>query len=294
MVSCAETELPDPDLPPHLSGLETGAGEAAAAFSRRYQQAVGPIHARYNAFRVARGCPALPPLAFIGMEADVILVLAPKDLRLRRRHPLPHHVTLLDGCVRQEASWTPPSFPVPPDWPLVYVSFGSLAAMDDDLFRQLIAVFADMPMRLVMNVGTDPRRYGRVPDRMVLGGWFPQPSVIAQADMFLHHGGNNSVGEALYFGVPSLVMPYCWDGHDNATRLRAQGLGLSLARYDWTPAQLRAATADLVTNQRRQYRLSQGALRMQAAEGATVAATKILSAVKQGARPVAGTARHGL
>ncbi len=78
----------------------------------------------------------------------------------------------------------------------------------------------------------------RVPDNVYLGSWFPQPSIVAQADLFIHHGGNNSFCEALYFGVPSLVMPYCWDGHDNAARAETTGTGRRMTRDGWNPAQL--------------------------------------------------------
>ena len=55
---------------------------------------------------------------------------------------------------------------------------------------------------------------------MIIDGWFPQPSVIPQVDAVIHHGGNNSFTECLYFGKPAIIMPYVWDGHDNATRVR--------------------------------------------------------------------------
>ena len=54
---------------------------------------------------------------------------------------------------------------------------------------------------------------------MIIDSWFPQPSVIPQVDAVIHHGGNNSFTECLYFGKPAIIMPYVWDGHDNATRV---------------------------------------------------------------------------
>ena len=72
-------------------------------------------------------------------------------------------------------------------------------------------------------------RYQAVPDNIHLEYWYPQPSVIPQVDLFIHHGGNNSLNEALTFGKPSLVMPYCWDGHDNAQRVEARKLGANTA-----------------------------------------------------------------
>ena len=88
-----------------------------------------------------------------------------------------------------------------------------------------------------------------MPDNVYLDAWFPQPSVVAKCDLFIHHGGNNSFCEALYFGVPSLIMPYCWDGHDNAQRAVETGVGLRLDRASWTPAELSSAIASLLGDQ---------------------------------------------
>ena len=54
----------------------------------------------------------------------------------------------------------------------------------------------------------------------------------------IHHGGNNSFTECLYFGKPAIIMPYVWDGHDNATRVEETGHGFKLDRYDWTDEEL--------------------------------------------------------
>jgi Glycosyl transferases, related to UDP-glucuronosyltransferase len=58
--------------------------------------------------------------------------------------------------------------------------------------------------------------------------------VIPEVDLFIHHGGNNSFNEALYFGKPAIIMPYCWDGLDNAARITDTGYGADLPRYKWT------------------------------------------------------------
>ena len=66
------------------------------------------------------------------------------------------------------------------DGPLVYLSFGSLGAMDVDLIERMIAVFATLPARFIVNVGGFRDAYRAVPDNVYLDAWFPQPSVVAQ------------------------------------------------------------------------------------------------------------------
>ena len=103
---------------------------------------------------------------------------------------------------------------------------------------------------------------------------------MAQSSVFIHHGGNNSFCEALYFGVPSLVMPYCWDGHDNAMRASETGVGRRLPRYDWGDEELAGAIESLVGDTVMRQRLKANSERMNQAAGVTVAARSILDLVK--------------
>ncbi len=77
-----------------------------------------------------------------------------------------------------------------------------------------------------------------VPGNVHLESWYPQPAVIPHVDLFIHHGGNNSFNEALFFGKPAIIMPFCWDGLDNAARIHDTGYGDQLPRYTWTEEQL--------------------------------------------------------
>ena len=115
-----------------------------------------------------------------------------------------------------------------------------------------------------------------MPDNVYLDSWFPQPSVVAKADLFIHHGGNNSFCEALFFGVPSLVMPYCWDGHDNALRAEECRVGLRLDRNDWTPERLCGAINALLADSAMRDRLRANASQMAASPGNERAAEAIL------------------
>lgn len=153
---------------------------------------------------------------------------------------------------------------------------GSLGAIDTDLIGRIIEVFATFPARFFVNVGGFLESYQSVPNNVYLGSWFPQPSIVAQADLFIHHGGNNSFCEALYYGVPSLIMPYCWDGHDNGLRASQTGTGLHMQRDSWTPQQLCDAMTALLNDKNLHDRMAQISAQMTAANGASKAASCIL------------------
>ena len=275
VVSCAETEIPDPNVPPYLSGMAPD-DPSRPAFETAYLTATAPAHERYNQFRQSRGLPPLPAGQFLETSEHLNVLLAPSAIRHRRANPLPaDRFACLEGCVREEARYDPPSLPVN-EGPIVYMSFGSLGAIDTDLISRMIKTFAQLPARFFVNVGGFLENYQNVPDNVYLGSWFPQPSIVEQADLFIHHGGNNSYCEALYFGVPSLIMPYCWDGHDNASRARQTGTGEHMNRADWSAKQLGHMIEGLLSNREMQARLKRISLDMVADPGPSQAALRIL------------------
>lgn len=282
VVSCAETEISDPKVPPYLSGLGDRPGPAWDAFSTRYHREVTQAHRRLNAFLADCGQKPYPAGEFLAMSPHLNLLLSPDIVRFERQKPLdPTTSVYLDGCVRNEAPYSLPTFAAYNDKPLVLTSFGSLGAMDVGMMQRMIDVFAGLPYRFVVNVGPWRDQYGAVPDNVMIESWFPQPSLVEKSSVFIHHGGNNSFCEALYFGVPSLVMPYCWDGHDNAARADETGVGRRLARYDWTDSELAGTIESLAGDNAMRLRLQKNSEQMKRAAGVTVAARSILELIER-------------
>lgn len=278
VVSCAETELPDAEVPPYLSGMAADDPQREA-FEARYLSASAPAHDRFNRFRADSGLAPLPKGLFLETSPDLNLLLTPAIVRRERAEPLdPERFIYLEGCVRSEGPFEVPVFPRN-GGPLVYVSFGSLGAMDVGLIERMLAVFDRMPARFIVNAGGLRDAYRAVPDNVYLDAWFPQPSVVAKSDLFIHHGGNNSFCEALRFGVPSLIMPYCWDGHDNAQRAGETGVGDHIGRDAWTEGGLERAILGLLADDVMRARLRENAARMALTPGTDVAAQAILSLV---------------
>lgn len=283
IVSCAETELPDADVPPYTSGCAVADRGAWDEFGAAYRRELQPVHDRYNAFLASVGAAAMAPGEFLQASPWLNLLLTPEAIRYPRRKPLdPRRFVYIGGALRSEAPYDLPFFPKHNDKPLIYIGFGSLGAADTDLFRRLIETFAAAPYRVLMSVGPYKDQYENVPDNIHLEYWYPQPSVIPQVDLFIHHGGNNSLNEALSFGKPSLVMPYCWDGHDNAQRVDELGLGMKLPRYDWRPADLLAAIRKLLGDTAMKRRLKQLRQEIEAAGGRRRAAELIVAAAEAG------------
>lgn len=248
IISCSENEIDDPDIPPHLSGMSVHDKEGHAEYRRRFDEEVGPIHADFNEFLVAHGEQPYPLGTFFEASPYMNLLLYPDPVKFERRHALPpEQFHYLQGCVRADKPYEIPEFKANNDKPLLYVSFGSLGSGDVDLLKRLITSIGKLPYRALFNVGEHLEEYSDLPDNVLISNWYPQPSVIEKVDAVIHHGGNNSFTECLFFGKPAIVMSYVWDGHDNAMRAEESGHGFKLDRYEWSDADL-AAKLDACLN----------------------------------------------
>ena len=79
---------------------------------------------------------------------------------------------------------------------------------------------------------TDPAALGPLPANVLARRFVPQPEVLARAALFVTHGGMNSVNEAMYAGVPMLVVPQGADQPLVARRVVELGAGLSIRTRD--------------------------------------------------------------
>ncbi|NBF07247.1 nucleotide disphospho-sugar-binding domain-containing protein [Pseudomonas sp. Fl4BN1] len=287
IISCSENEIGDPDIPPHLSGMSVHDTAGHARFRARFEEVIQPIHEDFNRFLQEHGEQPYPLGTFCEPSPYMNLLLYPDAVRFKRRHPLPaERFHYLQGSVRKDRPYTIPDFPVNRHQPLLYVSFGSLGASDTFLLKRLIAALGKLPYRALVNVGEHLHEYPVLPDNVLIANWLPQPSVIAQVDVVIHHGGNNSFTECLFFGKPAIVMPYVWDGHDNAMRAQETGHGFMLDRYQWTEAQLADTLSACLSDQTLHQRLQRTSTQMQARKG-TVEAAKVLDAIlRQEALPL--------
>jgi len=282
IISCSENEIPDPDIPPHLSGCGQDDRAGFEAYSARFNEVIRPIHERFNAFLKDCGEDPYPLAEFFEASPHLNLLLYPEPVKFKRRNPLdPRRFQYLEGCVREEALYEVPRFEAHDDKPLVYVSFGSLGAGDSKLIKRIIGVLAKLPYRALVNVGDYRDAYEAPPPNVHLESWYPQPSVIEQADAVIHHGGNNTFTECLYFGTPALVLPYVWDGHDNATRVQETGHGLKLHRSDWSDQDFAKALETLVRDPAMKARLAATSAHMHSQDGRAKAARLLDQVIRE-------------
>jgi UDP:flavonoid glycosyltransferase YjiC (YdhE family) len=103
----------------------------------------------------------------------------------------------------------------------------------------------------------------------------PQTAIVPQCDVMITHGGNNTVGEAFTFGVPTIVLPLFWDQYDNAQRIDECGYGVRLSTYEFTDEELHNTIERLYGDQQLATRLAAASKRLQASPGRVLAADLI-------------------
>ncbi|MCS0634768.1 glycosyltransferase [Streptomyces sp. LP05-1] len=87
-----------------------------------------------------------------------------------------------------------------------------------------------------------------LPSHVRLTEWLPQPLVLETADLFLTHGGFNSVREALRTATPMVVLPHFGDQFANAERVAELGFGRGVT--DFTPDAVAAACRAVLADER--------------------------------------------
>ena len=141
-----------------------------------------------------------------------------------------------------------PSFPVDRLRARVaYLSLGTVFTADPQLLRTIATALAPLADTVVVATGqTDPSALGPLPAHVVVRRSVPQPEVLDQASLFVTHGGMNGVNEAMYAGVPMLLVPQGADQPLVAGRVVELGAGLTIRNEDITEDAVRTLAGRLL------------------------------------------------
>jgi MGT family glycosyltransferase len=138
--------------------------------------------------------------------------------------------------------------------PIVYLSLGTVHQGNRAFFSSCFEAFADYPAQFVLSAGraTNINELGTVPANFIVRTFVPQLELLQRADVFITHGGINSIHEGLYFGVPLILIPHQFEQLLNARCVTARGVGLivdkQLRHKKVTAAELRQALQEVLTN----------------------------------------------
>ncbi|MER6692435.1 glycosyltransferase [Streptomyces minutiscleroticus] len=109
-----------------------------------------------------------------------------------------------------------------------------------ETLRTIVAAAAELSeCTVVVATAGLPVDRADLPPHVHLTERLPQPLLLECADLFLTHGGFNSMREAMRTGTPLAVLPQFGDQHSNAARVEELGLGRHIT--DRTPSGVAAA-----------------------------------------------------
>ena len=111
--------------------------------------------------------------------------------------------------------------------PRVLIALGTfLSARADVISRCIRGILRAFPKALIIaGAGAREEALKGLPEEQVLVRSFvPQIGLLPEMDLFVHHGGNNSFTESLYYGVPMILLPFSSDQFNVARDAESHGV----------------------------------------------------------------------
>jgi UDP:flavonoid glycosyltransferase YjiC (YdhE family) len=155
-----------------------------------------------------------------------------------------------------------------PDRPTVYAALGTIAHAMPGVFETILEALRDEDLSLILAVGQDPAAFGPQPPNVHIERHLPQTQLLPRCDVFISHGGFNSVKEALSCGIPLVVVPIMSDEPYSAERCSTLGIGRAVMPDERTPDAIGEAVRALLTDTNYQARARELSVEMHALPGA--------------------------
>lgn len=132
----------------------------------------------------------------------------------------------------------------------IYISLGTVFNQAIDFYKLCFQAFENTGHTVIMSIGEKVQRadLGEIPQNFIVKNYVPQTELLKYCKLFITHGGMNSTNEALYYGVPLIVIPQSADQPIIAGQVAKIGAGITLQMQSLTADQLREA-AERVLNE---------------------------------------------
>lgn len=128
-----------------------------------------------------------------------------------------------------------------PAMPTVLASATTGLLPQTDFFRLVIRAFENLPWHVVLSVGdqVSPISLGVLPDNVEINQSSSNLDILEKARLFVGQGGEGSVLESLYCGVPLIIIPPSAAHEPVAIRIAEHGLGIHLEKSKASAENLR-------------------------------------------------------
>lgn len=132
----------------------------------------------------------------------------------------------------------------------VYISLGTIYNNSIEFYKKCFEAFKDFDFDFILSVGQKIKveELGTIPKNFSVHNYVPQLEVLSKVDVFISHGGMNSINEALFFGIPSILIPQSVDQPFVAYRVSELDAGIVLNKDKITPNLLKESLEKILIN----------------------------------------------
>ncbi|XP_071496608.1 UDP-glucuronosyltransferase 2C1-like [Diadema antillarum] len=127
--------------------------------------------------------------------------------------------------------------------------FASYTSVRPDVLKTFLDALARIPQKVIIQLKDTPSI--PLPPNVKAMPWLPQNDLLGhpKTRLFMYHGGNNGFHEALYHGVPVIVIPFFGDHVDIMVRVTSRGMGLGIDRAHLSVDYVYRQMNEVLTNQ---------------------------------------------
>jgi len=172
------------------------------------------------------------------------------------------------------------------DWenmsrPIIYIAMGTMIdRFTKSVFDACFEALAEVDATIIASAGELADSFEELPDNIFVYSRVPQIDVLRHVDLFITHGGMNSVNEAIYTGVPMLVNPLMNDQMIIAEQIVHLNIGKRLNLKDASSYDIRATVFNILSAASIDERLKKESQNMQSLGGNQKAAELILNYIQ--------------
>jgi zeaxanthin glucosyltransferase len=163
--------------------------------------------------------------------------------------------------------------------PLIYASLGTLQNRQKWLFDTIIRACADLPVQLVLSLGSQTAQPPTEQGDAIIVPYAPQIDLLQRAALTITHAGLNTTLESLTYGVPLVALPITNDQPGVAARIAWSGTGEQLSLKRLSPSRLQQVILRVLSRPTYRHQAHRLQMAIQAAGGATLAADLVEQAI---------------
>lgn len=138
---------------------------------------------------------------------------------------------------------------------LLFISLGTYFNHNIEFFKKCIEAFKNNEKyQVIMTIGKtlDVKQLGEIPENFLIYNYAPQLQILALTDVFITHGGINSINEGLLINrTPFIIIPQHADQFVNAKLIEKHEMGIALNNDNITPEILKESVSNILNNEQK-------------------------------------------